>query len=202
LNVISASVDGVRSLLEQENMMKKLNAATRRRVSQVTMGVAIVAAVGAGTAGLAGLGDRSVDGAPSAASEVVRSGEPVTRMLPADAARGLQDVLAEPGGAERLQEQLQQHLGADRAGVAQSSADGPVVQALEYGIDGDHFWIKVTAGDIANGVLTTLCARLGPAAPACKILVDVIIKWYEDNHPSHGVWGEIYNTGQIRVGGW
>jgi hypothetical protein len=36
------------------------------------------------------------------------------------------------------------------------------------------FRINVTVGDIASRALSRLCARLGPAAPLCTVLVDLI----------------------------
>jgi len=109
-------------------------------------------------------------------------------------------------GQER-EPRLQQVFGADSAGVtttpaASSPGRGGMVQVLEYGVDGDHAWMKATVGDIVGGAARAACARLGPFAPLCNKLVDLIIQWYENNNPTHGVWGEIYNTGQVRIGTW
>jgi len=40
------------------------------------------------------------------------------------------------------------------------------------------------------------------SASASRIRVTLATTWYEQNHPTYGVWGEIYTSGQIRIGSW
>ena len=39
-------------------------------------------------------------------------------------------------------------------------------EAFEGGVDGGHAWIKVTAGEIADGAVEGICRRYAPGPPA------------------------------------
>ena len=73
-------------------------------------------------------------------------------------------------------------------------------EAFEGGFDGDHAWIKVTAGDIAGGAVEGICRRYapGPAASLCPRAAQVARELIGTNH---GVWVEVYAT-HVNAGTW
>ena len=85
--------------------------------------------------------------------------------------------------------------GGTIASVAPQSAE-----AFEGGFDGDHAWIKVTAGEVAGGAVEGICRRYapGPAANFCPRAAQVARDLIGGNH---GVWVEVYAT-HVNAGVW
>jgi len=81
-----------------------------------------------------------------------------------------------------------------------SSVAPQSAEAFEGGVDGDHAWIKVTAGEIAAGAVEGICRRYapGPAATLCPRAAQVARDLIGSNH---GVWVEVYPT-QVNAGTW
>ena len=73
-------------------------------------------------------------------------------------------------------------------------------EAFEGGFDGDHAWVKVSAGDIAGGVAQTACRTYaGPAAFLCPWFAQ---RASEIVGSSSGVWAELYTNGHVNIGTW
>jgi len=87
-----------------------------------------------------------------------------------------------------------------RPGVLASVAP-QTAQAYEGGWDRDHGWMKITAGEIAQGATYALCMRAtsGRAAGGCRWLADRARQFVGR---SHGVWAEVYWYGRVNVGTW
>jgi len=81
-----------------------------------------------------------------------------------------------------------------------SSVAPQSAEAFEGGFDGDHAWIKVTAGEIAGGAVEGICRRYapGPAASMCPRAAQIA---RELIGTSHGVWVEVYAT-HVNAGTW
>jgi hypothetical protein len=73
-------------------------------------------------------------------------------------------------------------------------------QAFEGGWDRDHAWIKVTAGEIAQGATYGLCLRVtsGRFANICSYLAG---RARQIVGGSHGVWAEVY-WNRVNIGTW
>jgi hypothetical protein len=90
-----------------------------------------------------------------------------------------------------------------------SSGNGSVVasvspqsaQAFEGGVDGDHAWVKVTAGEIAGGAVEGLCRSIapGPVKAICPRVAQIA---REIIGGASGVWAEVYANGTINRGTW
>jgi hypothetical protein len=81
------------------------------------------------------------------------------------------------------------------ANVAPQSAE-----AFDGGFDGDHAWVKVSAGDIAGGVAQTACRTYaGPVAFLCPWFAQ---RASEIVGSSSGVWAELYTNGNVNIGTW
>jgi len=82
------------------------------------------------------------------------------------------------------------------ASVAPQSAE-----AFEGGIDGDHAWVKVTAGEIAGGAVEGLCRSIapGPVKAICPRVAQIA---REIIGGASGVWAEVYANGTINRGTW
>jgi hypothetical protein len=73
-------------------------------------------------------------------------------------------------------------------------------EAFEGGFDGDHAWVKVSAGDIAGGVAQAACRTYaGPAAFLCPWFAN---RASEIVGSSSGVWAELYTNGHVNIGTW
>ena len=73
-------------------------------------------------------------------------------------------------------------------------------EAYEGGFDTDHYWVKVSAGDIAGGLTEVACRQYaGPAAFSCPWLAQ---RAKELIGSSNGVWAELYTDGRVNVGTW
>jgi len=81
-----------------------------------------------------------------------------------------------------------------------SSVAPQSAEAFEGGFDGDHAWMKVTAGEIAGGAVEGICRRYapGPAASLCPRAAQVARELIGGNH---GVWIEVYAT-HVNAGVW
>lgn len=84
--------------------------------------------------------------------------------------------------------------------TALSSVAPQSAEAFEGGFDGDHAWIKVTAGEIAGGAVDGICRRYapGPAANLCPRAAEIARDLIGGNH---GVWVEVYAT-HVNAGTW
>jgi len=98
-------------------------------------------------------------------------------------------------------------LSVGMASLPSSNRDSPIAsvaprsaEAFEGGFDGDHAWIKVTAGEIAGGAVDGICRRYapGPAANLCPRAAQVARDLIGGNH---GVWVEVYAT-HVNAGTW
>ena len=80
-----------------------------------------------------------------------------------------------------------------------SSVAPQSAEAFEGGFDGDHAWMKVTAGEIAGGAVEGICRRYaGPAASLCPRAAQIARERIGGNR---GVWLEVYAT-QVNAGIW
>lgn len=84
--------------------------------------------------------------------------------------------------------------------------DGPldrlapqVAEAYQGGWDRDHWWIKVTRGEVAAGAVTVICLRFVPSQIACRSVAQVAKRIIGGKR---GFWAEVYRTGRIRAGTW
>ena len=88
-----------------------------------------------------------------------------------------------------------------------ASGDGPLAsiapgsaEAYDGGFDGDHAWVKISAGDIAGGLAQAACRTYaGPVAFLCP--------WFAGRASeivggSNGVWAELYTNGNVNIGTW
>jgi hypothetical protein len=74
-------------------------------------------------------------------------------------------------------------------------------EAAEGGIDGDHAWVKISAGEIAAGAAQAICRQftgvIGFAiCPTIANIAGDIVGG------ASGVWAEIYNDGHYEYGTW
>lgn len=91
-------------------------------------------------------------------------------------------------------------LPSSSGGGAIASVAPQSAEAAEGGVDGDHAWLKVTAGEIAGGAVEGICRRYapGPAANLCPRAAQVA---RELIGTQHGVWIEVYVT-HVNAGTW
>lgn len=89
--------------------------------------------------------------------------------------------------------------GSSGAGALASVGPQPA-QAFEGGFDTDHYWVKVTAGDIAGGVVEVACQRI--AGPAGFLCGTVASRARDMIGSSSGVWAELYTNGTVHMGTW
>jgi hypothetical protein len=82
------------------------------------------------------------------------------------------------------------------AGLAPASAE-----AAEGGIDGDHAWVKITAGEIAAGAAQALCRQFTGVIgfAICPTIADIA---GDIVGAASGVWAELYNDGHYEYGTW
>jgi hypothetical protein len=83
--------------------------------------------------------------------------------------------------------------------VVASLAPQPAA-AFEGGWDRDHAWIKVTAGEVAQGATYGLCLRVtsGRFANICSYVAN---RAQQIVGGSHGVWAEVY-WNHVNIGTW
>ena len=81
-----------------------------------------------------------------------------------------------------------------------ASVAPPAAEAFQGGWDRDHFWIKVTAGEIAQGATYALCLRVtgNRFGNMCSYLAT---RARQIVGRSHGVWAEVY-WNRVNVGTW
>jgi len=74
-------------------------------------------------------------------------------------------------------------------------------QAAEGGWDVDHFWVKITNGEIVSGAAQAICRQFtGPIGIAvCPTIADIAGQIVGS---AGGVWAEIYNDGHYAYGTW
>lgn len=91
-------------------------------------------------------------------------------------------------------------LPSSSGGSAISSVAPQSAEAFEGGFDGDHAWLKVTAGEVVGGAVEGICRRYapGPAANLCPRAAQIA---RELIGTSHGVWIEVYAT-HVNAGTW
>jgi hypothetical protein len=87
-------------------------------------------------------------------------------------------------------------------GDAVSASFAPAsAEAAEGGIDGDHAWVKITAGEIAAGAAQAICRQLTGVIgfAICPTIADIARDIVGD---ASGVWAELYNDGHYEYGTW
>lgn len=76
-------------------------------------------------------------------------------------------------------------------------------EAFQGGWDRDHWWIKVTRGEVVGGLVTGICLRYVrlPVAGSyvCRSVGSLANRMIGG---SQGFWAEIYRTGAVRAGTW
>lgn len=89
--------------------------------------------------------------------------------------------------------------GASHDGLL-ASVGPQTAQAFEGGYDTDHYWVKISAGDIAGGAVEVSCRRV--AGPAGFLCGSVASRARDMIGSSNGVWAELYTNGTLHMGTW
>ncbi|MDT7753882.1 MAG: hypothetical protein QOD96_7544 [Pseudonocardiales bacterium] len=73
-------------------------------------------------------------------------------------------------------------------------------EAFEGGFDGDHAWVKISAGDVAGGAAEAICRRYaGPFGATCPSFAARASELVGGG--ASGVWAEVY-INHVNVGTW
>jgi hypothetical protein len=93
---------------------------------------------------------------------------------------------------------------AEHLGPLSSQPEGDVHTLVEGGQDGDHWWIKISMGDIASVGIATACKLAFPGVGwfVCPPIGAAIRAAMQQYPEAGGFWAELYNDGRVRVGTW
>jgi hypothetical protein len=112
-----------------------------------------------------------------------------------DQQAALRDYLNSPRGQARV-----------RAALGDVSPDRPgsIDTLVEGGKDGDHWWIKISMGEIAGTGIATACKVAFPEIGwfVCPPLGAAVRQAVDQNPNAGGVWAELYTNGTVRAGTW
>ncbi|MEV4049651.1 hypothetical protein AB0J55_00555 [Amycolatopsis sp. NPDC049688] len=107
----------------------------------------------------------------------------------------LKAVLSSPSGRAQIEKAL---------GTVSTSKPGTASTQVQGGKDGDHWWIKISMGEIMGVGVSTACKLAFPEIGwfVCPPLGAAVNQAVSQVPNAGGVWAELYTDGRVRAGTW